>query len=120
MEGVADHGNSDRHPLVLLVSACFWVFMWILSWAKSVVAFVTITIPTMIYFVLSYSMTLTLNFWSFALIFTLCAVVLNYWIRFRYLNDYTQLKEPPLIKPDANELHPDVNTEPPPSFHNYL
>ncbi|KAH7881128.1 patatin-domain-containing protein [Lentinula edodes] len=120
MEGVADHGNADRHPLVLLVSACFWVFMWILSWAKSVVAFVTITIPTMIYFVLSYSMTLTLNFWSFALIFTLCAVVLNYWIRFRYLNDYTQLKEPPLIKPDANELHPDVNTEPPPSFHNYL
>ena len=50
-----------------------------------------------------------------------------------------QLKEPPLVKPDANELHPDVNTgesigctlrkvarcsllllDPPPTFHNYL
>ncbi|KAJ3978131.1 hypothetical protein EV361DRAFT_875341 [Lentinula raphanica] len=120
MENDIENVNNDRHPLVLLVSACFWVIMWILSWAKSLVTFVTITIPTMIYFILSYSMTLTLNFWSFALIFTLFAIVLNYWIRFRYLNDYTQLKEPPLVKPDANELHPDVNTEPPPSFHNYL
>jgi lysophospholipid hydrolase len=31
------------------------------------------------------------------------------------------LKEPPLVKPDANELHPDVNsTDPPLAFHNYL
>jgi len=37
------------------------------------------------------------------------------------LNDYTQLKEPPLVKADANELHPDVNVpEPTPPFHNYL
>ncbi len=51
-----------------------------------------------------------LNFWSFAILFGVSAVALNYWIRFRYLNDYTQLKEPPLVKPDATELHPDVNT----------
>lgn len=51
-----------------------------------------------------------LNFWSFAVMFVLSAIALNYWIRFRYLNDYTQLKEPPLVKPDVNELHPDVNT----------
>lgn len=39
----------------------------------------------------------------------------------RYLNTYSQLKEPPLVKPDVNALHPDVNTtEPPPAFHNYL
>jgi hypothetical protein len=32
-----------------------------------------------------------------------------------------QLKELPLDKPDANELHPDVNIrEPPVAFHNYL
>ncbi|KAG5643133.1 hypothetical protein DXG03_001523 [Asterophora parasitica] len=65
-------------------------------------------------------MTLTLNFWNFAVLFVLSAIALNYWIRFRYLNDYTQLKEPPLVKPDVNELHPDVNTDPPPTFHNYL
>ncbi|KAJ7201315.1 hypothetical protein GGX14DRAFT_552016 [Mycena pura] len=110
----------SSHPLVSLVSACFWVILWALSWAKSLIGFATITTPRYIYAILSYSMTLTLNFWSFALLFLLSAVALNYWIRFRYLNDYTQLKEPPLVKPDANELHPDVNTDPPPSFHNYL
>lgn len=83
--------------------------------------FVTITIPRLIYSALSYSMTLTLNFWSFAILFVLFAVALNYWIRFRYLNTYATLKEPPLLKPDAQELHPDVNTpEAPPAFHNYL
>ncbi|EKM84018.1 hypothetical protein AGABI1DRAFT_33142 [Agaricus bisporus var. burnettii JB137-S8] len=114
-------GTLDRHPLVSLVSACFWVVLWLLSWAKLLIAFVTISIPRLIYAILSYSMTLTLDFWNFVAIFTLSAIALNYWIRFRYLNDYAQLKEPPLLKPDVNELHPDVNTaEPPPSFHNYL
>ncbi|KAI0828902.1 patatin-domain-containing protein [Trametes gibbosa] len=112
---------NDRHPLILLLSAFFWVILWILSWIKSLVAFVTISIPRFIYAVLSYSMTLTLNFWSFALLFAGLSVALNYWIRFRYLNKYTQLKEPPLLKADAQELHPDVNTpEQPPAFHNYL
>lgn len=110
-----------------------------LSWVKALVAFVTITVPTLIYSILSYSMTLTvrslpmsghhpltmlvlqLNFWSFAIIFVLLAIALNYWIRFRYLNTYTKLKEPPLLKADAQELNPDVNTpEQMPAFHNYL
>ncbi|PBK76899.1 patatin-domain-containing protein [Armillaria solidipes] len=118
MESVAE--PVDPHPLVSLVSACFWVILWLLSWVKALVAFSTITVPRLIYAILSYSMTLTLNFWSFAIMFALSAVALNYWIRFRYLNDYTQLKEPPLVKPDATELHPDVNTDPAPTFHNYL
>lgn len=111
---------ADRHPLLSLVSACFWVILWLLSWIRSLVAFATITFPRLIYAVLSYSMTLTLDFWNFAVLFVLSALALNYWIRFRYLNDYMQLKEPPLVKPDVNELHPDVNTDPPPTFHNYL
>uniref|UniRef100_A0A8H8CR46 Lysophospholipase NTE1 n=1 Tax=Psilocybe cubensis TaxID=181762 RepID=A0A8H8CR46_PSICU len=114
--------SIDRHPLVSLVSACFWVILWLLSWTKSLVAFVTISVPRFVYAVLSYSMTLTLGFWNFAILFICSAIALNYWIRFKYLNDYMQLKEPPLVKPDVNELHPDVNTgiDPPPTFHNYL
>lgn len=62
-----------------------------------------------------------LNFWSFVVIFVASAVALNYFIRFRYLEVYTTLQEPPLVKSDAKELHPDVNTnEPPQNFHNYL
>ncbi|PIL31394.1 hypothetical protein GSI_06095 [Ganoderma sinense ZZ0214-1] len=120
-EGGAAAAVDERHPLILLISAAFWVFLWLLSWVKALMAFVTISLPKFIYSVLSYSMTLTLNFWSFALLFCACAVALNYWIRFRYLNKYAHLKEPPLVKADAQELHPDVNTpEQPPSFHNYL
>ena len=48
-------------------------------------------------------------------------VALNYWLRWRYLDKYKELKEPPLVKADAQELHPDVNTpEQTPAFHNYL
>lgn len=72
--------SVDRHPLVSLVAACFWVIrafsdlrhhliinrdvenlVWLLSWTKSLVAFATITIPRFIYAVLSYSMTLTVS-----------------------------------------------------------
>ncbi|KAI0964373.1 hypothetical protein AcW1_001208, partial [Taiwanofungus camphoratus] len=118
----SDHAtDGGRHPLILLLSAFFWVILWILSWIKALIAFATITVPRLIYAILSYSMTLTLNFWSFAIIFALSAVALNYWIRFRYLYTYTKLKEPPLPKADAQELHPDVNTpDQMPAFHNYL
>ncbi|KAF9502205.1 patatin-domain-containing protein [Pleurotus eryngii] len=116
MDAAGDVPYADRHPVVSLVSACFWVILWALSWAKALIAFATITVPKWIYAVLSWSMTLTLNIWSFAIIFVASAVALNYWIRFRYLNDYMQLKESPLGKPDTTELHPDVNTDAPLRF----
>ncbi|KAH9837348.1 patatin-domain-containing protein [Rhodofomes roseus] len=121
MEAAADGPSHEGHPVLMLLSAAFWVILWMLSWVKALVAFVTITVPTLIYAILSYSMTLTLNFWSFAIMFVLFAIALNYWIRFRYLNTYTKLKEAPLLKADAQELNPDVNTpEQMPTFHNYL
>jgi lysophospholipid hydrolase len=150
--------QTDRHPVVSFISALFWVVcesqrrvhvsttiltgrtVYLLSWIKALAALITISVPRLIYFLLSYSLTLTvrpirtltvglssllhhfqLNFWSFAILFCLCVVAVNTWIRFRYLNIYAQLKEPPLPKSDAQELHPDVNTtETPPTFHNYL
>ncbi|KAH9050541.1 patatin-domain-containing protein [Lactarius hengduanensis] len=113
--------TGDRHPVVSFLSALFWVVLYLLSWIKALAALITISVPRLIYFVLSYSLTLTLNFWSFVMLFCLWVVAVNYWIRFRYLNIYAQLKEPPLPKSDAQELHPDVNTtETPPTFHNYL
>jgi hypothetical protein len=53
--------------------------------------------------------------------FVLAAVAFNFWLRFRYLNVYSEFQEPPLVKSDAQELHPDVNSvDPPATFHNYL
>lgn len=46
---------------------------------------------------------------------------MSFLIRFRYLSSYKELRELPLGKPSALELHPDVNKdEEPASFHNYL
>lgn len=53
--------------------------------------------------------------------FVLSAIAFNYWLRFHYLNIYSEFQEPPLVKSDAQELHPDVNLpDAPPTFHNYL
>lgn len=131
LTGCTAQAVADRIKLVPSV--------WLLRWFKSLVAFVTISIPRLIYSVLSYSMTLTvgsgptesvihtlknylqLNFWSFAIMFVLAAVAFNFWLRFRYLNVYSEFQEPPLVKSDAQELHPDVNSpDPPTTFHNYL
>ncbi|KZT38510.1 patatin-domain-containing protein [Sistotremastrum suecicum HHB10207 ss-3] len=113
--------SAESHPVVSLISACFWAFLWLLNCARWTVAFITITLPYWLYSILSYSLTLTLNFYSLLFIFIASAIAFSFFIRFKYLNRYEGLKEPPLAKPDAKELHPDVNSsELPPSFHHYL
>lgn len=72
-------GSADLHPVLSLLSAFFWVVraytlgfvhypylteicpVWLLSWVKFAVAFVTITIPRLVYATLSYSLTLTVR-----------------------------------------------------------
>ncbi|KAJ1301548.1 hypothetical protein OPQ81_008796 [Rhizoctonia solani] len=119
-----DSQRRDLHPLVSLVAAFFSVFVWTLAWAKTLVAFVTIKIPIFIYAVLSYSLTLTLNFYTLMAIGFAAAILLSYYIRYRYLNDYADLKEPPLDKPSATSLHPDIAAAADdlsaPRFSNYL
>ncbi|KAF8756008.1 Lysophospholipase NTE1 [Rhizoctonia solani] len=114
----------DLHPLVSLVAAVFSVFVWTLAWARTLVAFVTIKIPIFIYAVLSYSLTLTINFYTLLGISIAAAIFLSYYIRYRYLNDYADLKEPPLDKPNATSLHPDIAAAADdlaaPRFSNYL
>ncbi|EJD52213.1 patatin-domain-containing protein [Auricularia subglabra TFB-10046 SS5] len=111
----------ESHPLVSLFAACFWVIWWLLSCIRYVVAFVTISVPRFIYSVLSYSLTFTLNFWTLATFGVVASAALAVFIRIKYLGRYSNLREPPLAKPGAEELHPDVNTvDPPPAFHDYL
>ncbi|KAF8323129.1 patatin-domain-containing protein [Clavulina sp. PMI_390] len=114
-----DHGS--QHPVVALVRAAFSVAFWILAWTRTVVAFCTITIPRFVYSVLSYSLTLRLDFTSLALLFVFSGVALTFFIRYRYLNSYSTLREVPLAKPNAVELHPDIQADHRPrDFHNYL
>lgn len=55
------------------------------------------------------------------MIFVLSLIGASYFIRYRFLNKYAELKELPLGKPDVTELHPDVQgEEEPTTFHGYL
>ncbi|KAF9512765.1 hypothetical protein BS47DRAFT_1372722 [Hydnum rufescens UP504] len=113
--------RDPSHPLISLVRACVSVTFWILAWARTLVAFTTITVPRFVYAVLSYSLTLRLDFRSLAILFLLFGVALSFFVRYSYLNTYSTLKEVPLTKPDLEELHPDVQgADPPNPFHNYL
>jgi hypothetical protein len=72
--------QTDRHPIVSFISALFWVVcefsaafysaqyhqqnkqtVYLLSWVKALVGLVTISVPRLIYSLLSYSMTLTVR-----------------------------------------------------------
>jgi lysophospholipid hydrolase len=70
--------HTDRHPVVSFISALFWVVcessstfsylkmlteqtVYLLSWVKALAALVTISVPHLIYSLLSYSMTLTVR-----------------------------------------------------------
>ena len=64
---------------------------------------------------------LQLNFYTLVLLFLCIVIPLSVYVRHRYLSKYESLRELPLDKPTAQELHPDVNkNEEPASFHNYL
>ncbi|KAG8994279.1 phosphatidylcholine and lysophosphatidylcholine phospholipase [Tulasnella sp. JGI-2019a] len=114
--------EHDPHPLVSLVAACFSVIFWVLSWLKTTVAFITITIPVWIYAILSYSLTLRLDFVKLVTIFVLAAAGAYAYYRDKYLTIYADLKELPLGKPDIKELHPDAqgSEDQPTTFHGYL
>ena len=71
--------QTDRHPVVSFLSALFWVVcecqrrarvsttiltrqtVYLLSWIKALAALITISVPRLIYFLLSYSLTLTVR-----------------------------------------------------------
>ncbi|KAG9019301.1 phosphatidylcholine and lysophosphatidylcholine phospholipase [Tulasnella sp. 427] len=95
--------------------------VWFLAWVKTAVAFVTITLPVWIYAILSYTLTLQLNFVNLVTIAILSLGGAFLFVRFRWLNAYEEYRELPLGKPDVTELHPDVQgEEPPTTFHGYL
>ncbi len=71
--------QADRHPVLSFLSALFWVVceslrhvhvsttvlteytVYLLSWIKDLAALITISVPRFIYFLLSYSFTLTVR-----------------------------------------------------------
>jgi lysophospholipid hydrolase len=85
-----------------------------------IIALATITIPTWIYTILSYSLTVTVNFSTIAFIMVAFVSTISYLIRYRF-HTYARLPaEPPRKEPEV-EIFPDPQNGPSkPGLSNYL
>ncbi|KAI8331344.1 hypothetical protein BC941DRAFT_517593 [Chlamydoabsidia padenii] len=88
-----------------------------------VIGFITITIPLFFYRILTWSLTVHLNFSSLAMVLVLVCLVGYYVIRYRYLTTYSRLQPINSQKPTSSfDLHPDSGEDAgysKPSIRNY-
>ncbi|CDW96027.1 hypothetical protein [Sporisorium scitamineum] len=115
---------DERNPLIALFDGLLRVLLASLNLIRILATFFTITLPSLVYTVLHYSLTLQLNFPSLALLFLASLVSAFIWLRYRHLNKYERLREVPLIRDEGFNLNPDVASaggdNDRGSFHNYL
>jgi lysophospholipid hydrolase len=84
------------------------------------IAFATITIPTWIYKLLSFSLTVTVNFSTLALIAVACVSTISYLVRYRY-HTYARLPAEPPRKEAEVDVFPDAQSSgTKPGLSNYL
>ncbi|PWN38990.1 hypothetical protein IE81DRAFT_326984 [Ceraceosorus guamensis] len=100
--------TTTLNPLAALLDGMRQVLVASLHLTAATVRFASVTLPSAIYSVLHYSLTLQLNFPSLALLFLACLVAAFVWLRYRHLNRYERLREVPLAKDEGFNLHPDV------------
>ncbi|SJX61311.1 related to NTE1-Serine esterase [Sporisorium reilianum f. sp. reilianum] len=115
---------DERNPLIALFDGLLRVVLASLNLIRILATFFTITLPSLVYTILHYSLTLQLNFPSLALLFLTSLVSAFIWLRYRHLNKYERLREVPLIRDEGFNLNPDVASaggdNDRGSFHNYL
>ncbi|SPO44833.1 related to NTE1 - Serine esterase [Moesziomyces antarcticus] len=115
---------DDRNPLIALIDGLLRVTLASLNLIRILATFSTITVPSLVYTILHYSLTLQLNFPSLALLFLTSLVSAFIWLRYRHLNKYERLREVPLTRDEGFNLNPDVASAGTDndrgSFHNYL
>ncbi|KLT44470.1 patatin-domain-containing protein [Cutaneotrichosporon oleaginosum] len=96
------------NPLATLASALVAVVLYILQTIQAAVTLVTIDIPTSLVRMLHYSATISLGFPHFAALFIGLSGVIFFFVRYRYLTRYTELKEAALPPPSPPNLTNDL------------
>ncbi|BEI83292.1 hypothetical protein CcaverHIS002_0311600 [Cutaneotrichosporon cavernicola] len=99
---------TDGNFLATAASALVAVVLYILQTVQSAITLVTIDIPTSVVRMLHYSATISLGFPHFAALFIGLAGVVFFFVRYRYLTRYTQLKEAALPPPSPPNLTNDL------------
>lgn len=116
--------GSASNPILGLVLAIIYALLYLLQWTRSLIAWITFTITS----ILQYSLTISLNFPTLLGLFIAGATAAVFVIRYRYLARYTQLKEPALPPPSPPSLTSDfpglasagLTEKGGASFHSYL
>ncbi|BEJ14129.1 hypothetical protein CspHIS471_0313030 [Cutaneotrichosporon sp. HIS471] len=99
---------TDGNFLATVASALVAVVLYILQTVQLAITLVTIDIPTSVVRMLHYSATISLGFPHFAALFIGLAGVVFFFVRYRYLTRYTQLKEAALPPPSPPNLTNDL------------
>ncbi|KAE8224652.1 hypothetical protein CF319_g2486 [Tilletia indica] len=106
----ATTGRTNSNPVAGVFSASFSLFVASFRLLTAFISFSTITIPSLVYRILHYSLTLQLNFPILAFLFIASLVAASVWLRYQYFNRYERLREEPLSKDEGFNLHPDLAT----------
>ncbi|ORY05330.1 patatin-domain-containing protein [Basidiobolus meristosporus CBS 931.73] len=91
----------------------YTIFTFIPALLYRVLSFFTISIPSTLYTLLSYTLTVSLDFYSLVLILCVLIVCSYLFIRYRLLTKYSRLPSPPpeVRNPVSFDLHPDTTSD---------
>ncbi|GMK53516.1 hypothetical protein CspeluHIS016_0101020 [Cutaneotrichosporon spelunceum] len=95
---------ADGNFFATVASALIAVILYILQTLQFIITLITIDIPTSVVRMLHYTATISLGFPHFAALFILLAGVVFFFVRYRYLTKYTELKEAALPPPSPPKL----------------
>ncbi|WFD22846.1 hypothetical protein MEQU1_001523 [Malassezia equina] len=111
-------------PITQLAQSLLGMVLALLRMARWFLHFGSITLPSTLYRILHYSMTVKVTFPVLALWCIGATAVILMWLRYWHWNRYEYVREAPIRKIAPSELTPDVAPIPPEeergSFHSYL
>lgn len=101
-----------------------WIILSIINLVSTVlywaIRFVTLTIPSLLYALLSASWTVTMNATTLVFILVVIASAASWVVRYRILNMYSRLPPEPQRKEPEIDLFPDTHDDVKARFTNYL
>ncbi|KAK9764239.1 phosphatidylcholine and lysophosphatidylcholine phospholipase [Basidiobolus ranarum] len=99
--------------LEIMDTNTYSIFTFIPSLIYKTLSFFTISIPSTIYTLLSYTLTVSLDFYSLVIILCVLIVSTYLFVRYRLLTEYSRLPSPPpeVRNPVSFDLHPDTTSD---------
>ena len=92
------------HSISSILRLCSFLFYWAYRLSLALGRFATLDLPLIVYAILSWNLSLRLDFTKMFTLLVIGGTVLSYVYKVRFLNRYTTLKEIPLVKDEGFDL----------------